>query len=79
MTSGHPDCLDFLFVSCPAGGNNNGLSGGRKIFFFLTYIFSPCIEMVEKMLGKKRKIRKCEKNVPTRHLKSHPAGGQETN
>ena len=28
--------------------------------------------------GKKRKIGKCEKNMPTRHLKSHPAGGQET-
>ena len=48
----------------------------QKLFFFL---FSPlCIEMVKKMLGKKRKMGKCEKNMPTRHLKSHPAGGQET-
>ena len=31
------------------------------------------------MLGNKRKIGKCEKNVPTRLLQSHPAGGQETN
>ena len=48
--------LKKKFVFCPAGGNNNGQSGGRKIFFFI-YIFSPCIEMVEKMLGGGKKTR----------------------
>ena len=30
------------------------------------------------MLKRKEKFRKCEKNVPIRHLYAHPAGGQET-
>ena len=55
--------LKNKFVSCPAGGHNCGQSGGRKIFFF-----PLCIEMVEKNAGKKRKIGKYEKNVPTRPL-----------
>ena len=36
-----------------------------KSFFFF---FFPSVEMAEKMLGKKRKIGKYEKNVPTRPL-----------
>ena len=47
--------------------------------FFFKYIFSSCIEMVEKMLGgKKEKSAKCEK-MPLPGTYSHPAGGQETN
>ena len=36
------------------------------------FCFPLCIEMVQKMLGKKRKIGKCEKNMPTQHLKESP-------
>ena len=34
-----------------------------KSFFFFSF-FSPCIEMVEKKLGNKKKIGKCEKKCP---------------
>ena len=48
-----------------------------KSFFFLC-IFSPCIEMVEKMLGKKEKSGNVKKmSLPITY--SHPAVGQETN
>ena len=30
----HQATLKKKFVSCPAGGHNNGQSGGRNIFFF---------------------------------------------
>ena len=45
---------------------------------FFKNIFSPCIEMVEKMLGNKGIIGKCgeKKSLPGTY--SHPAGGQET-
>ena len=68
--------LKKKYVSCPAGGHNSGQSGGRKIFFFL--FFSPLYRNGQENTGKKRKIGKCEKNMPTRPSKSHPAGGQET-
>ena len=47
----------------------------KSSFFFF---FSPLYRNGQENAGKKRKIGKCEKNMPTRHLKSHPAGGQET-
>ena len=36
----------------------------KSFFFFFLNIFSPCKEMVEKKLGNKRKIGKCEKKCP---------------
>ena len=60
--------LKKKFVSCPAGGHNNGQSGGRKFLFFLISFFLHCIEMMLKMLEKKEKSRKCEINVHIRHL-----------
>ena len=48
-------------VSCPAVGQNDGHSGGRKYFFFYTFC-SLCIEMISKILGEK-KILKIQKKV----------------
>ena len=70
--------LKQKFVSCPAGGHNSGQSGGRKIFCFSSF-FPLYINGQEKKGEKKEKKGKCEKKMPTRHLKSHLAGGQETN
>ena len=44
----------------------------------LFFLFPPLYRNGQENAGKKRKIGKCEKKMPTRHLKSHPAGGQET-
>ena len=43
--------------------------------FFFKYILFLCIEMMWKMLKKKENVKK---KVSIRHLKAHPAGGQET-
>ena len=63
--------LKKKFVSCPAGGHNSGHSGGRKIFFFLIY-FLHCIEIIWKMLNKKRKISKMWKKCTHSPLISSP-------
>ena len=43
-------------VSCPAVGQNHGHSGGRNFLFFFNTFFSLCIEMISKILGKKKNL-----------------------
>ena len=48
-------------------------------FFFFNIYFFPLYKNSRENAGKQNKNREMwGKNVPTRHLKSHPAGGQET-